>query len=95
MNQRKSKMEKLMLQRDDARVDALFDLMLGYFKILDVDIGTVHSKVFKALYFDKRRSYEKIANDNFLSVDTLVRYIRRYDNLAENLLKNDDILKHK
>jgi hypothetical protein len=93
MIKRKGKMEELMQRRGSKRVEILFEVMLRYLKILDLDTGTIHSKIFKSLYYDKRKPYMTIADENYLSIDTLFRYVHRYDALAEKLIESNEIFK--
>ena len=91
MNKRKSKMEKLAAKRGDKHVDALFRVMLMYLKILDMDTGTNHEQVFSALYLQEGKTYEQVALECHVFINTVKRYVKKYDELAEKFLKNKDL----
>ena len=91
MNKRKSKMEELAAKRGDKHVDALFRVMLRYLKILDMDTGTNHEQVFSALYLQEGKTYEQVALECHVFINTVKRYVKKYDELAEKLLQNKDL----
>ena len=73
------------------QVDALFSVMLRYLKILDLDTGTNHEQVFSALYLSEGKSYEQVALECHVFINTVKRYVKKYNALAEKLLQNKDL----
>ena len=93
MNKRKTKVEQMIARKEDRYVKAVFEVVLRYLDVLDMDIGTNHYSIFKDVYLSKtERTYEQIALDNYISVDTLSRYLARYDRLVERIQKREDLL---
>lgn len=86
MNKRKGKMAELCEKRDDIKVKALFETMYGYYQIADIDMGCIYSQVFKLLYLnDEKLTYEQVAIKSNIGNNTLDRYIKKFDSLAEKL----------
>lgn len=93
MNKRQTKVEQLIATKDECYVKAVFKIVLRYLDILDLDTGTNHLSVFTDFYLSKKeKTYEQIALDNYISVDTLSRYLARYDRLVERIQKREDLL---
>ena len=94
MNERKSILDKLVnnwsnhLVKD--YVEILLYKLLEYYEIYDLDQGTNHYYIFKALYrSSKKKSYEDISEEYYISISMLKRYIKRYDKLAIKVIKKD------
>ena len=93
MNKRKTKVEQMIATKEERYVKAVFEVVLKYLDVLDMDIGTNHYSIFKDVYLSKtERTYEQIALDNYISVDTLSRYLARYDRLVVRIQKREDLL---
>ncbi len=88
MNRRKGKMAELLEQKEEC-LESLFNVMLGYLNVLDIDTGTNHCKVFRALYLDGDKTYEQISEECHLDIRTITRYVRKYDILAEKLMEEN------
>lgn len=86
MNRRKGKIAEL-IERQEECVKGLLDDMLYYLNLLDLDTGTNHCKVFTAVYLDGDKTYEQVSEECHLDVRTITRYVRKYDLLAEKLMK--------
>ncbi|MDR1905392.1 MAG: hypothetical protein LBQ27_00545 [Clostridiales bacterium] len=87
MNKRKGILEELIAK--NAHADDLKEVlkrMLNYYEIYDLEHCSNHYNIFFDLYFE-RKTYEATANDNFIHIDTLCRYIKRYNRLVEKLIK--------
>lgn len=91
MNRRKSILETIRKSNrktdtDSAeyrRLKIIVEVLLHYFEIYDIDNGTVHSRVFEMLYLSaKYYTYNQICEATFISKNTLVRYVAKYEKLA-------------
>lgn len=66
----------------------LTELLLHYYEIFDIEYNTNLATIFKGLYMQKnKRSNEIIASKNFISVRTLDRYIKKFNQLALKICK--------
>ncbi len=90
MNRRKGKIAELIEQKQEC-VESLFGVMLHYLNVLDLDTGTNHCKVFKAVYLDGDKTYEQVSEECHLDIRTITRYVRKYDLLAEKLMKENNL----
>lgn len=94
MNKRKSILEagrnsNQIKNTDDINMRIVIEIIKRYLAIYDIDKNTMHSQVFEMLYLsDKFYTYKDICSTLFISKNTLVRYIGRYNNLAINILNN-------
>lgn len=96
MNKRKSKLEKFrncdaLSNNDNAevkRLKILKEVMLRYLEIYDLDNGTIHKRVFDMLYLSsKTYTYSVICETLGISKNTLIRYVDKYEKLAEKIVK--------
>lgn len=86
MNKRIGLLEELIESYpDNMNVKNLLQELYCYYVIYDIDCGTNHHQIFKALYF-KRKNYEKVIFDTYISRSTLPRYIKRYNELAKKFI---------
>lgn len=70
----------------------IFNRLIEYYQIYDLDNNTNHSKIFECLYlFKNYLSDMAIAQRTFISVDTLRKYIMKYNRLASLLLERLNI----
>lgn len=70
------------------RIKNVINTLLEYYIIYDLDNGTIHSKVIRMLYLsNKTYTYQKIADELYVDLSTLKRYIKQYERLAEILYK--------
>lgn len=96
MNKRKSILEtgrnsNQNKNSDDTNIRIVIEIIKRYLAIYDIDKNTMHSQVFKMLYLsEKFYTYKDICNTLYISKNTLVRYIGRYNNLAINILNKLD-----
>lgn len=89
MNKRKGFLEDLYSKGEKEIIYKLYH----YLTIYDLDSGTVHGKVFYLLYLcNPRPVYEAICNDVGIGMSTLKAYKERYENLAQKLVQNEEIL---
>lgn len=59
-----------------------------YYSIKDLDECTNFLGIFNALYVDNvKLSYDEVAAKFYISINTLKRYIKKFNSLAEKLLK--------
>jgi hypothetical protein len=88
MNKRKGFLNEL-IEKDGGNnsVKRLLSKMLDYYEIYDLDHGTNHRKIFSELYIKRNKRYEEIANDNFIDLNTLIRYIKSYNDLALKIIR--------
>ena len=91
MNRRKGKIAELIENKAEC-IKSLFDDILYYLNLLDLDTGTNHCKVFTAVYLDGDKTYEQVSEECHLDVRTITRYVRKYDLLAEKLIKENNLL---
>jgi hypothetical protein len=88
MNKRKGFINELIEKESgDDDVKKLLSKMLDYYEIYDLAHETNHSKIFFDLYFERKKKYEEIANDNFIDSNTLSRYIKSYNDLALRIIR--------
>lgn len=64
------------------KAQLIFNHIKDYYKIFDLENSTNHSKIFEYLYLLKKYlSDTEIAQRTFISVDTVRKYIVRYNRL--------------
>lgn len=86
MNKRKGFLEDLYNDNSSLVLNKLY----RYFIIFDIDMGTIHSKIFFLLYLAvPRPTYEDICDEMSIGMTTLKAYKKRYEELAIKLLQND------
>lgn len=95
MNKRKGILETIRKSNSQAdknsneyeRMKIVVSVMERYFEIYDIDNDTVHSRVFNMLYLsEKYYTYNQICKAVSISKNTLIRYIAKYEELAERIL---------
>ncbi len=70
-----------------SQIKELFYLMERYFAIYDLDHGTIHGRIFYALYLmPYSESYADISFNNNIHERTLNRYVIKYNNLAKKII---------
>lgn len=68
---------------DNKKLQIISECILRYYEIYDMDNGTIHSQVFTMLYLsDKHYTYSQICDRLYISKNTLIRYIEKYNKLA-------------
>lgn len=68
---------------------SIFNIIKSYYSIYDLDNNTNHSMIFECLYLSKKYlSDVAIAQRTFISVDTLRKYIVKYNRLAGLLIES-------
>jgi hypothetical protein len=77
---------------DNNNVKKLLSKMLDYYEIYDVIHKTNHYGIFYAVYIERLKSYEEISEKYFIQIDTLKRYIKAYEYLAERLIEKYKII---
>ena len=96
MNKRKSILELARKSNSKANKDdklyrqlvTVVEILSHYFKIYDMDNGTIHSKVFSMLYLsEKYYTYRIICDKLSVSKNTLIRYIDKYEKLALKVIE--------
>lgn len=72
------------------QVEQLFKKLEDYWYVYDIDNNSEHKEIFLILYKNtEKSSYEDIASLFFIGIRTLVRYVKRYNNLAKKLIVKD------
>ena len=96
MNKRKSVLEAARNSNNKVDKNTLEYLQLQivlealsrYYEIYDMDNGTIHSQVFSMLYLSPSYyTYRQICESLYISKNTLVRYISKYNELALKISK--------
>lgn len=67
----------------------LMDKMYEYYKIRDLDDGSIYSEIYYALYFENHQTYDEISALFYIPLCTLDRYRIRFNNLALLLASNE------
>ena len=98
MNKRRGILEELLSVKHDYIIkdymEKLIIRMLAYYDLHDLDHKTNHHAIFKALYKSRKiAAYEDIADEYFISISTLKRYLSRYNRLAKKIIKHDGKIK--
>ena len=71
---------------DNKKLQIISECILRYYEIYDMDNGTIHSQVFTMLYLsDRHYTYSQICERLYISKNTLIRYIERYNELAKKI----------
>ena len=72
---------------EDKKWKIITEVIVRYLEIYDIDNGTNHLEIFKEVYLTpKQYTYKEISERNYISKNTLKRYITRYDSLAVKVL---------
>ena len=87
MNKRKGILENLIKAYfEDSEVAEVFNTMLEYYAVHDLDKQTNHYVIFRGVFVENK-SYEDVASENFIHINTLRKYIVDYNRLAVVLMK--------
>ena len=88
MNKRRGVLEEIKEKgTEDKKWKIITEVIVRYLEIYDIDNGTNHLEIFKEVYLTpKQYTYKEISERNYISKNTLKRYITRYDNLAVKVL---------
>ncbi len=87
MNKRKGFVEGLR-HNNKIAFEKITIILQRYYKIYDMDNGTIHSQVFAMLYLSQKYySYRTICEKLNISKNTLIRYIVKYDELALKIVE--------
>lgn len=74
------------------RICKVINILYNYYRLYDLDNGTIHSKIIEKLYLSpKTYTYQKIADKLYISISTLKRYIKQYERLAEIIYNSKNI----
>lgn len=78
---------------ESIRIKRVINKLYIYYKIYDLEHGTLHSKIFNMLYLsDVKYTYKQIEEKLYIGHTTLKRYVKQYERLALLLLEaNIDI----
>lgn len=77
--------KKDLTRKNQAHV--IFNIMYNYYKIYDLDNNTNHCNIFECLYLSKKYLSDlAIAQKMFISIDTLRKYIVKYNRLTTLLV---------
>ena len=95
MNRRKDLLNALAehkpcngIELSEEDIQAVFQRMIAYYEMNDMETLDAHGRIFKALYVEGGyKNYDKVACTYYISPYTLDRYRQRYNKLAERLIK--------
>lgn len=91
MNKRKGYLEELR-NNNSAVFEKAVNIMQRYYKIYDLDNGTIHFKVFTMLYASNQHyTYNTVCEKLGLSQNTLKRYKAKYDQVAIKIIQRLNI----
>lgn len=88
MNKRNGFLDNASKDKSNCKTKILFEVMLRYYKIYDLDLGTVHSQVFYMLYVaDTNFTYDEICQKVGIGLTTLKTYRKRYETLSAKIIE--------
>lgn len=85
---RQSTREPFLKEESVSEIEDFFDYLKNYWRLYDIDNGTIHEKIFETLYIKNRKNcYDKISAFFFIGERTLNRYVLRYNLFAWKVIK--------